>query len=284
MLRLSDLDYLKERPCEGIHYSASDRQGHDLLARVSFQGMWPVVEPSTSGTGNRAKDVADFILLLDGCNGLQFNPLQRVHWDKWERIKGDCPTTESEVTQLIDAWRARASWETRLMESRFYYNRQRRISPLMEIMTPDGPVLRTIVRVECVISSLVFLAVQAGSLRKSDLLAALPHPLQRCLEKRLVDKISVSTFGADDSPYLGIRSVCNLCNTILTLQLLEESRLDGRFWALRCGNTITGNAEVKPTALALVEPLISQPCHNGTYNSNGTSRGAFELPFPYDSA
>lgn len=130
----------------GLHYSASDRQGHDRLAFMSFFAMLPELEPTASTKTAQARNVSNFIYLLDGCNGLQFNLLQRVHWNDWERIKGDCPTTESEVTQLIDAWRAKTTWQTRLLEARFQYNRQRRISLLMEIEAPDGPILRTIVR------------------------------------------------------------------------------------------------------------------------------------------
>ncbi|KAH6910885.1 hypothetical protein BKA70DRAFT_1268844 [Coprinopsis sp. MPI-PUGE-AT-0042] len=137
---------------QGVHYSASDRQGHHRLSLMLFYAMWPTLEPGESRKGKRPLHFKNFILLLDGCSGVQFNLLQRVHLDEWEHISGDCPTTESEVTELINSWRAKSTSETQLMEARFQYDSQRRISLLMEVEVPDGPILRTVVRVQSAIA------------------------------------------------------------------------------------------------------------------------------------
>lgn len=90
---------------------------------------------------------------LNGCSDVEGEAVQRIPWEKWEPMTGDCLAIELEVTHLIDSWRARSSPDTRLLEARFQYDKTRCISLLMEIEVPHGPVLRTIVGIGYVAGS-----------------------------------------------------------------------------------------------------------------------------------
>jgi hypothetical protein len=132
---------------EGINYSALTRHAHQRVSWMFFGAMWPTLETPPRKGKNTTRPVTDFIFVLDGGSAVEFAPIQRIPWHEWKAFAGDCAATELEASELIKSWRARPSPTTRLLEAQFQYNKTTCISLLMEIQVPEGPVVRTIVKV-----------------------------------------------------------------------------------------------------------------------------------------
>ncbi|KAH6902412.1 hypothetical protein BKA70DRAFT_1567867 [Coprinopsis sp. MPI-PUGE-AT-0042] len=137
----------EQRRAFGIHYSTSTRSVHQELILALFEDEWSAREADIRTRG-LSSSVKDYILVFNGFWGLVPQSFEVVPWSQWERIQGDCPLSESEVTRTIEKWRATRETNTRLVEAIFQYNPDTRISLLMEFAVAKVRVLRNIVRIE----------------------------------------------------------------------------------------------------------------------------------------
>jgi hypothetical protein len=92
--------------------------------------------------------VTDFIIVFDARSPPSEDMLTLTSWNAWTRIVGESSATEIEATRMIDKWRRTPNSDTLLLEGIFRCDLHRRVSLLIELFTPNGPIKRSVPRIE----------------------------------------------------------------------------------------------------------------------------------------